>query len=98
MAKNSERSALKITLKLFKRDGPIVRYRTVKRKRIYHLVEANDFAKAYLKVNYTKDDYNDGVYYSKEDLIQALSAFTEKSLVQYLFSLDQDKGDRHAES
>lgn len=37
--------------------------------------------KAYIKVHYNKEDYNDGIYSSLPDLKFALQAFTEQSFV-----------------
>ena len=40
----------------------------------------------YIKVSYGKRLYNDGIYTNEQDLKEALSAFTEQSLIGYALS------------
>src|SRR4030042_1246481 len=91
----SKSSPLKITLKLKGEGGGITMYWSSKTRRIYSILKHENFLEGYLKVDYgkSKDVFgknsqfiNDGTYKNKEDLISALSAFTEKSLVDYLTS------------
>lgn len=77
---------LKITLKLWKQDGTVKRWHSTKSKRIYAILKAEKFRKAYLKVSYGKQKdnhgemvsfYNDGEYDDKNDLRLTVKAFTE---------------------
>lgn len=81
---------LKITLKLWKSDGRVKRYHSARTRRIYSILRAENFSKAYVKVVYGKgvtnrgkveEIYNDGEYETLDELKHALSAFTEKSLL-----------------
>lgn len=67
----------KLTLKLWKTDGKIKRYHSRKSRRIISKVKAEKFLKAYVKVTYRNGAYNDGTYESKQELLEALSAFLE---------------------
>lgn len=82
------------------KSGIFFNYRTYKNGRIVHKYTSPRkmafYAKAtlawdverpekmYLKVNYSKDSLNDGVYETKKDWIFAYKAFTEQSLINYL--------------
>ena len=81
---NSFFPKVRITLRLKKTDGATSTYRTSKTKRIYSFLKAENFLEAFLLVNYQKPFSNFGVYETKEDLIFAIKAFTEKGLVNYL--------------
>ncbi len=79
-----------LTLKLWKKDGGVSSYRFQKKSRLLGVAEAVPWQKAYLKVYYGKaitnkgryeDIVNEGDYETLEELKQALSAFTEKSLL-----------------
>ena|SRR3989344_2250638 len=82
---------LKIVLKLWKDDGKIKTYHSRKTKRIFSRLKAEDFSKALLKVFYGRAKtnsgkiepiVNSGTYFSKGEAHYALSAFTEKSLIE----------------
>lgn len=79
---------IKIKLKLWRSDGKVKIYHSVKIRRIIAKVKADKFLKASLKVYYGKAKTNtgkiesitnSGTYQTKKELFQALSAFTEKS-------------------
>lgn len=85
---------LKFFLKLWQEDGTVKRWHASRIRRIRAIFKAdrfrNSMKKAYLRVWYGKamtnkkileDIYNDGEYETIEELRQALSAFTEKSLL-----------------
>lgn len=77
---------IKITLKLWKTNGEVKIYHSAKTRRILAKIKADKFLKASLKVCYGKapsntgrleDITNSGTYFSKEELLMALSAFSE---------------------
>lgn len=85
---------MKFFLKLWRADGTVKRWHASRIRRIRAIFKADHFQnsmkKAYLKVWYGKaitnkgrleDIYNDGEYETLDELRQALSAFTEKSLL-----------------
>ncbi len=87
---SSRKLRLGLTLKLWKRDGGVSSYRFQKKSRLLATAEAILWQKAYLKVYYGKaitnkgkleDVVNEGDYETLDELKQALSAFTEKSLL-----------------
>lgn len=87
---SSRKLRLGLTLKLWKNDGTASSYRFQKKSRLLAIAEAASWQKSYLKAFYGKgmtntgkheDIYNDGDYETLEELKQALSAFTEKSLL-----------------
>ena len=59
---------------------------TYKKMKIVHRLTSASWQKAYLKVVYGKDgdEYNDGWYETKSDVLAALRQFTEKPLIDYL--------------
>lgn len=77
---------VKITLKITNRNGNTYSYRSGKVKRIYSILKHEGFSEALLKVDYGKGFYNSGIYKNNKDLIFALKAFSEKSLVDYFRS------------
>lgn len=86
---------LKITLKLYRKSGSTSIYHSTKTKRIFAILKHEDFSKCRLKVSYGKhqdvlgdlvDFCNSGDYYNREDLLFALRAFSERSLVDYFWS------------
>lgn len=81
---NKKLSALKISLKLIKKNGNSYTYHTGKVRRIYSIVSHENFSQAFLKVDYGKGLNNSGFYPTKEELLFALKAFTERSLVEEL--------------
>jgi hypothetical protein len=67
-------------LKIYNKTGDLVSdIRTRKKRRILYFIQADTTpeAKFYIKVNYSKGCNNIGEYFSKQDLLLALSAFTE---------------------
>jgi len=78
-------SKIKIHLKIENSNGKARSYCSSKLKRIYSIIQGAKFVKAYLRVSYGHV-FNDGEYLNVDDLKKALSAFTEKSLVDYLTS------------
>lgn len=86
----TEKLPIKITLKLWEKDGTVKLYHSSKTRRIYAIIRADDFLKTYFKVVYGKARtitgkletiFNDGYYGTREELLLALAAFTEKSLL-----------------
>lgn len=84
---------LKITLKVFGKDGSTSTYHSSKTKRIFSILKHGNFSQCHLKVSYGKhldvsgalvEFYNDGNCTNKEELLFALRAFSDKSLVDYL--------------
>lgn len=68
----------RITLKLYRVDNKKPHtYTSTKTKRIYSKIRHEDFSKALLKVTYTPTDINEGIYFNKQELLQALDAFLE---------------------
>lgn len=87
---SSRKLRLGLSLKLWKNDGVVSSYRFQKKSRLLAVAKATSWQKSYLKVFYGKgitntgkleDIYNDGEYEELEELKLALSAFTEKSLL-----------------
>jgi len=76
-------TGIKIHLKLKNSSRATESYCSSKLRRIYSISQGAKFKKAYLRVNY-EVGYNDGEYSNIADLKMALSAFTEKSLIEYL--------------
>jgi hypothetical protein len=81
---------LRFIIKLWRNDRTVKIYHSRKIRRIYAILKADNFQKAYLKVLYGRattnreeieEIYNDGDYESKEELLFALSSFTEKDLI-----------------
>lgn len=77
---------MKLTLKLKDKRGLRTIYHSSKTKRIFSIINREDFLEAFLKVTYEGGFTNSGIYTNKKDLFFALRAFTEKSLVDYLRS------------
>ena len=78
-------------LNLWKDEDKIKSYRSIKTKRIFAILKAQNFSKAFLKVFYGNAKTNSGkieqiincgTYFHKEETSQALSAFTEKNLLE----------------
>lgn len=71
----------------FTNNGWSNRHNTVFSKKTKALVFANQIllrqGQVYIKVTYGKKLYNDGIYTTKKNLEEALSAFTEMSLIKY---------------
>lgn len=80
---NSKSSRLRITLKLEKKNGAILTYRSSRTRRIFSILKHENFLTGYLKVTYPSGFYNDGLYTTKDSLIRALKAFSDKSLIDY---------------
>lgn len=52
--------------------------------RVLHAIQVEMWNKAYLRVSYGNEKFNDGYYYNLPDIKRALSVFTEKPLTEYL--------------
>lgn len=85
---NSGKIPTCIKLKLFNQKGELIHLSTLHRKsKIILVAQVHSWKEAYLKVVYdTPDDYNDGRYNSFSDFKEALKAFTEKDLIDYIKS------------
>ena len=75
---------LRIHLKLWKGQKMLYNRSHSIKDRIRRAVQVCMWDKAYVKVNYGKGVFNDGYYYNMPDFNKALSAFTEKLLIEYL--------------
>lgn len=82
---------MRITLKLWDKANKAKTYTSNKTRRIFSLLKAEDFSKALIKVFYGKAKTNNriiepivnsGIYFSKVDAHHAMTAFTEKSLIE----------------
>lgn len=71
---------MQYTIKVYKNNKLIDGKRTSKKMRFYCFVQANQFSDCVFKlcVNYGKGLKNEGVYKTKQKLIHAFRAFTEK--------------------
>ena len=83
---NLKSSRLRIILKLKNKDGRTSIYHSSKTKRIHAIIKKKKFFEAFIKVDYGYGFNNSGVYANKKQLLFALKAFSEKSLVDYLRS------------
>lgn len=84
---------LNLTFKAYENNGKVDRYEKSSIRAFYNHARSIDFSKLkkiYLRVSYgrhldnfgkMKTFYNDGFYETKKDFFEALSAFTETSLV-----------------
>ena len=79
------------TLRLWRINGKVERIHSRKTRRIIAKVKADKFLKGFLCVNYGKAKTNtgkvdkitnSGTYETKKELLEALSAFTDKSLLE----------------
>jgi len=75
---------INLHLKLWKDKKMIFSIACRKKSTIRRSIEANTYTKAYLRVSYLKDFYNSGYYNNKKDVLSALSAFTEKPLLDFV--------------
>lgn len=74
-----------ITLKVLNYYGEVIaKVRTSKKRRVYLFLQARRFKDCLfdLCVRYSRDYKNEGNYNTKEDLVFALRAFTDPSLVK----------------
>jgi hypothetical protein len=72
---------MKMHLKIFNKNGTVVtNTRTVKKRRILYLIQADKTpnARFFIKVTYSKGFTNSGEYSSKQDVLLAFNAFMEK--------------------
>lgn len=84
--KSSAEPKLKVQLKL-KKDGKYVYSQVIfKINRFNHIVDGQKWDKAYLRVTYLPNVYNDGWYEKRVDLLKAKSQFLEKNLVDFAYS------------
>lgn len=71
-------------LKLYK-NGQTMHISTfTKKSSIRDCLQVKLWHKAYLRVIYDNNFYNDGIYFNLTSIKQALSAFTEKALLDYV--------------
>ena len=65
--------------------GKVVRtLHTRKKRRLYSLLDRREWDSAYLKVRYGTAGGNEGIYTNTASFVEALLAFTEMELVQYV--------------
>ena len=74
----------KIQLKILNKDGTRQTIATTKRKRVYANLVRDNVSEVTLKVTYGRGINNSGTYTTTEEAKQALKAWTEKSLIQFL--------------
>jgi len=73
-----------IHIKLFK-NGELIHSSTfTKKSKALRCIQVRSWDKAYLKVTYDRKFYNDGIYEKNKDFKEALAAFTEKSLLDFV--------------
>lgn len=82
----SKSPRLRISLKTKNKDGRTSIYHSSKTKRIHAIIKKENLSEAFIKVDYGDGFNNSGVYTSKKQVLLALKAFSEKSLVDYLRS------------
>lgn len=70
-------------LKLYKNQRLICSSTFTKKSSIRNCLQVKLWDKAYLRVIYDNKFYNDGIYFDLKSIKQALSAFTEKALLDY---------------
>jgi len=86
----NSKNKLNFTFRVIKNGKTVERYETHSKRRFYNKIRTinwgNGVEKVYLRVSYGKgidnfgkmtNFYNDGEYENKDDLLWALSAFTE---------------------
>ncbi|HLB95402.1 MAG TPA: hypothetical protein VJK26_00660 [Patescibacteria group bacterium] len=94
MSKSADKSSIKritnrkirlpICIKLFKNKKLMHRSNFTKKSSAIRYVLVHSWDNAYLKVIYGKEFYNNGIYKNIKDLREALLAFTEKSLLDFI--------------
>ena len=82
----SKSPRLRISLKTKNKYGRTSIYHSSKTKRIHAIIKKEKFLETFIKVDYGDGFNNSGVYANKKQLLLALRAFSEKSLVDYLMS------------
>jgi len=79
---------MQFTLTLTKDDGGVLVTKSRKKRRISLRTCENGWQKASLRVTYLKDEgeigRNEGDYYNPDDLRDALAAFTEAELLDFI--------------
>lgn len=77
---------LRITLKVFQKRGRPKIYCKCFKRRMHELIRRVVGEKYTLRVSYGRELSNEGEYRNKKDLKQALSAFTEKTLLDDIYA------------
>lgn len=75
---------LKIKVKLYKKRKMVFKSTYRKKSSFMLSLMNNSWDKAYFCVYYDKGFSNAGIYNSRKDCLEALSAFTEISLIDYV--------------
>ena len=80
------KTRINIQLKLWNNEKLVLDTSRRIKSRILALAQVSPWQKAYLKVtyDYRRGFFNAGEYYKYKDLKEALSAFTEKGLLDYI--------------
>lgn len=78
------RIRLRITISMYKNDVLVKRSTLAIKSRILKLAQETLWDKAIVKVNYGNDLDNTKVCYSQDDVKWAVSAFTEKPLLDHI--------------
>ena len=71
-------------LKLYKNHRLLCRSTFTKKSSIRNCLQVKLWDKAYIRVIYGPKTFNDGIYFDLKSIYQALSAFTEKVLLDYI--------------
>ena len=75
--KKKKRNRLSFRIKLFFKGKLIFDTRSSKKRRILYIVRGNEFDKAHLRVVYSPNYTNEGIYTTECDLIDAINSFSE---------------------
>ncbi len=86
MIRTSNAKGTRYKLKLFKNGAIVLDTDSGKIGRFLNLTRTRKWDKAYIKVTYRPDVYNDGEYTSQKDLEKAFSDFVDSSLIEYAHS------------
>jgi len=81
---NNRKIRLPISIKFFKNGQMVFSSTFTKKTSVARRTQAIPWDKAYIKVIYSNNSYNDGIYYNLYNLKNVLAAFTEKDLLDYL--------------
>jgi len=73
---------LKISIKLQNKHEQTYKTSSCKKRKIFKIASDKKWESAYLKVRYSEDLINEGIYYNLHDLVFALRCFTERGLYE----------------
>lgn len=75
-----------IRLKLWNKGELVLDINKRVKAKIIAFIQGKNWEKGYLKITYDnrRGYFNDGYYFSQKDLLEVLSIFTEKKLLDYI--------------